>query len=146
MPNSSALVATIPTRHDPCHDLRFVKLLPKRHLCQKSEGEPSKSVSLTCSTPKMVFICSSGFATVAEQEMNLIWRLPTAAHILRKRLMIRATCAPKSPLSRQLGLVVRPCTVASLSDCAAGLEQEPLWERCICALTRVCDNSKFRSP
>src|SRR6266702_7690231 len=64
----------------------------------RPEGEPSKSVNFTCSTPKIVFICSSGFATVAEQDINLTWRFPTAAHILRSLLMMKETCEPNKPL------------------------------------------------
>jgi hypothetical protein len=48
--------------------------------------------------PKIVLKCSSGFATVAEHEMNLTRRLPTAAQIRLNRLMMKATWDPINPL------------------------------------------------
>lgn len=75
-------------------------------------GEPSLSVRLMSSSPNIAFICcrirdtnipkdqtSLAFGRVAVQEMN--WRclrLPTAAHNLRRRRMINATCDPNRPV------------------------------------------------
>ena len=44
-------------------------------------GDPSSSINKTSSTPKMVCMCSTGLAIVAEQETNRTRRFPTAAQI-----------------------------------------------------------------
>jgi hypothetical protein len=83
-------------------------------------GEPSSSISKTSSTPKMVCMCSTGLAIVAEQETNRTRRFPTAAQIRlslgsNKALVNSAahrlyqtpqpwrTCASQKPRDNQTG-------------------------------------------
>lgn len=44
-------------------------------------GDPSSSINKTSWTPKMVCMCSTGLAIVAEQETKRTRRFPTAAQI-----------------------------------------------------------------
>ena len=65
-------------------------------------GEPSSSISKTSSTPKMVCMCSTGLAIVAEQETNRTRRFPTAAQI---RLSLGSNKAlVNSPHTDSIGL------------------------------------------
>lgn len=64
----------------------------------RPDGDPSKSMSRTLSTPNIVVKCSFGLATVAEHEMNLTRLFPTAAHIRRSLRMMNETCDPIWPL------------------------------------------------